>query len=290
MKKTIFFLVTALGLSCQSTDNQCIDNKLIKDDAILHSGKKSLINPNGRSIESRFLTPKNFERKNSEVNSFATYLRELPLKPDGAKVHFYNGTIKPSERVYDAVVDLKIGKRDLHQCADAIMRLRAEYLWEQNRHDDIHFNFTNGWQVDYSKWKAGHRVKVEGNKTSWVKKSAPSDSYDTFWKYLEIIFSYAGTLSLSKEMKSIDISEIQIGDIFIQGGSPGHAVIVVDLAENTKGDKVFLLAQSYMPAQETQILKNPNDDKMSPWYSTDFGEVLETPEWTFSKDDLKRFK
>ncbi len=36
-------------------------------------------------------------------------------------------------------------------------------------------------------------------------------------------------------------------------------------------------------------MKNPNDDGISPWYSTDFGEILKTPEWTFKKVDLKRF-
>ncbi len=45
-----------------------------------------------------------------------------------------------------------------------------------------------------------------------------------------------------------------------------------------------------MPAQETQILKNPNEEDISPWYSIDFANQLQTPEWTFSKDDLKRFK
>ncbi len=289
MKSISCVLIVALFICCQNADNQSVTSNLNDKIVAPIKATKSIINPEGKTIESRFLTPENFERKRREANSFATYLRQLPLKPHGSKVLFHDGTIKPSERVYDAVVDLKIGKRDLHQCADAVMRLRAEHLWEQNKHDEIHFNFTNGWQVDYSKWKAGYRVKVEGNKTSWVKKTATSDTYDTFWKYLEIIFSYAGTLSLSKEMKSIDIAEIQIGDVFIQGGSPGHAVIVVDLAENVQGDKVFLLAQSYMPAQETQILKNPNDDE-SPWYSIDFGNKLETPEWTFSKDDLKRFK
>ncbi|MCH8317342.1 MAG: hypothetical protein IIA88_02400, partial [Bacteroidetes bacterium] len=68
-------------------------------------------------------------------------------------------------------------------------------------------------------------------------------------------------------------------------------IIVVDLAVNPKtNEKIFLLAQSYMPAQEIQILKNPNNDKISPWYSVNFGEELETPEWTFNKTDLKRFE
>ena len=106
---------------------------------------------------------------------------------------------------------------------------------------------------------------------------------------MEIIFSYAGTLSLSKELKTVNVEDINIGDVFIQGGSPGHAVVVVDMAVDNKGKNIFLLAQSYMPAQELQVLKNPGNALLSPWYSSDFGEVLQTPEWTFRKTDLKRF-
>ena len=102
---------------------------------------------------------------------------------------------------------------------------------------------------------------------------------------------YAGTLSLEKELESSEISELKTGDIFIRGGSPGHAVIVVDMAFNPKtNEKIFLLAQSYMPAQELQVLKNPSDEKLSPWYSVNFGEELETPEWKFSKKHLKKFE
>ena len=59
---------------------------------------------------------------------------------------------------------------------------------------------------------------------------------------------------------------MKIGDVFIKGGSPGHAVTIVDIAINPKTNKkVFLLAQSYMPAQEIKILKNPNNSELSPW-------------------------
>ncbi|MBK7139361.1 MAG: hypothetical protein IPH74_10160 [Bacteroidetes bacterium] len=72
--------------------------------------------------------------------------------------------------------------------------------------------------------------------------------------------------------------------------SPGHAVIVVDVAKNEKtGETLFLLAQSYMPAQEIHLLKNPNDGGISPWYSADFGNVLITPEYTFTANQLKEF-
>lgn len=238
----------------------------------------------------RFDPPSGYERVAADSGSFAFYLRHLPLKPPGAKVLLHDGREKPNPDIYEAVVDLPIGKKDLHQCADAVIRLRAEYLWRQKQFDKIHFNLTNGFRVDYERWRKGGRVKVVGNQTSWEQKATASDSYATFWQYLEFVFTYAGTLSLSKELKPVAVSEIQIGDVFIQGGSPGHAVIVVDLATDSKDKKVFLLAQSYMPAQEIQVLKNPNNEKLSPWYSADFREMLATPEWNFQKNDLKRFR
>lgn len=52
--------------------------------------------------------------------------------------------------------------------------------------------------------------------------------------------------------------------------------------------KMFLLAQSYMPAQEIQLLKNPSNSN-SPWYSISDNGILNTPEWTFNNGDLKQF-
>ena len=102
---------------------------------------------------------------------------------------------------------------------------------------------------------------------------------------------YAGTASLSKELQSIRKIDMKIGDVIIRGGHPGHAVLVVDMAKNPQtGEKLFLLAQSYMPAQETQILNNLMDKNLSPWYRLDDSHDIFTPEWTFSKTDLKRFK
>ena len=111
------------------------------------------------------------------------------------------------------------------------------------------------------------------------------------WNYLDSVFTYAGTASLSLEMEEKEVSDIASGDVFIQGGYPGHAVIVVEKAKMSGSNAtVFLLAQSYMPAQEMHILRNPSDAALSPWYSTEFGEKLVTPEWTFSREQLKQFR
>ncbi|RYU93320.1 DUF4846 domain-containing protein [Emticicia agri] len=249
----------------------------------------SLINENGTNILSRFDVPKGFKRKPVQQSSFSYYLQNLPLKAAGAKVKYYDGSIKYKD-VYEAVVDIDIDNKNLQQCADAIIRLRAEYFYAQKAYEKIAFNLTNGFYVPYTEWMKGNRVMVKGNQTYWQKSATPSNTYKDFRKYLNFVFAYAGTLSLEKTLYPKDFSNIAIGDVFIMGGSPGHAVIVVDAAENAKGERVFLLAQSYMPAQEIQILKNPNDKSSSPWYSANTIDEVITPEWAFKTSHLKSWE
>lgn len=258
--------------------------------AITFCQNNAYINASGNTIETRIKTPTGFERIASPTGSFAAYLRQLALKPNGSGVFLYNGLPKMAQ-VHVAVLDIDVGKRDLQQCADAVMRLRAEYLFAQKRYADIHFNFTNGFNCTYSKWREGYRVKVSGNQVSWYKKGGADASYSAFRSYLDMVYSYAGTLSLEKELKAVKYAEMNIGDVLIRGGSPGHAVIVVDMAQNPKtGEKIFLLAQSYMPAQDIHILQNPTDQKLGPWYRVNSsGEEVMTPEWDFVKGNLKRF-
>jgi len=244
----------------------------------------------GKTIKDRFLPPKGYQREKTDSSSFAHYLRNLPLYPSERLVHYYNGETKPNTGVYAAVIALPIGNRDLHQCADAIMRLRAEYHYQEQQYDKIHFNFTNGFRVDYKEWMQGKRIVVNGNVVSWRQKTQAANNPKIFWKYLETIFSYAGTASLAKEMKSKSMTDLAIGDVFIQGGFPGHAIIVVDMAVHpTSNEKVFLLAQSYMPAQELQLLQNPNNSGLNPWYHLDATKKLITPEWVFENTDVKQF-
>jgi len=252
--------------------------------------EKSIINPEGRTIQERFDVPDGFERIPVAEGSFAQYLRNMPLKPHGSVVHYFDGREK-GRNVYDAVIDMDVGERDLQQCADAVMRFRAEYLYQKGLYDKIHFNFTNGFNAEYSKWRDGYRIVVEGNNAYWVKRAAYSEEYSVFRQYMDMVFAYAGTLSLSQELDRVNIEDMQIGYVFMKGDLPGHCVIVMDMAENkTTGEKIFMIAQSYMPAQDIHVLKNLDNTKITPWYSLNFGDVLYTPEWTFYKDQLMRFK
>lgn len=246
----------------------------------------------GETIATRFLPPDGYERVPSATGSFAHYLQHLPLKPDGSSVHLYNGRRKDYQRSNAAVVDLDVGDRDLQQCADAVMRLRAEYLYGQERYDAIQFHFTNGFLAKYERWAAGERIRVDGDHVRWAQGGSPGYGYESFRRYLTMVFAYAGTLSLEKELGPIELEQLEIGDVFIRGGSPGHAVIVVDLAVHPEtGKKAFLLAQSFMPAQDIHVLTNLNDRGLSPWYELEaVGEYLDTPEWRFERDQLRRWQ
>jgi len=250
-----------------------------------------LLIPNGKTVSARFSAPDGYTRIKAEAGSFAEYLQTLPLKDNGTIVHYYNGVEKPN-KVAAAVLNVDVGSKDLQQCADAVMRLRAEYLLKMKQYSALHFNFTNGFKADYTKWRSGYRISVKGNTVNWFKTSKESESYQSFREYMDMVFNYAGTASLSKELKMVPLAQMQIGDVFIKGGSPGHAVIVVDMATNEKtGKKVFMIAQSYMPAQDIHILVNNNKPSISPWYelNTASNDII-TPEWPFTADQLKRFQ
>lgn len=251
-----------------------------------------LIDSRGKTIKERIKTPEGYIRIKPSENSFGEYLQNLPLKKHGSKVLLYNGEIKKPEDVYVAALTIDVGEKDLQQCADAVMRLRAEYLFSQNKYDSIHFNFTNGFNADYETYAKGYRFQFKGNSVTWKKTKDKDYSYKTFKKYLEVVYTYAGSASLTKELEKVkSLDDLKIGDVFIQGGSPGHAVIVVDSAKSKVSNEViYLLAQSYMPAQDIQILKNPEEESLSPWYSNKIKDKLYTPEWVFKKTDLKRFK
>lgn len=302
--KCLFILILSFLINCKNgTSHEAKDN--VKADSLVektapfesidsidhlkYTWKNELLSE--QTIKNVIKCPDNYFRIEAIKGSFADWLRHLPLKDTDSKVYLYNGDLKSNQNVHEAVIDIDVGKRDLQQCADAVMRLRAEYFYGKEAFSKIHFNYTSGDKVAFDDWMKGKKPIINGNSVSFSAETNNVDnSYANFKKYLTSVFSYSGTASLSKEMIIVDVENMQIGDIFIQGGFPGHAVIVVDMAINQAGEKLFLLAQSYMPAQEIHILKNYNNTDLSPWYSVDFGEVLETPEWTFMRSDLKSFR
>ncbi|MFK7808438.1 MAG: DUF4846 domain-containing protein [Saprospiraceae bacterium] len=309
MKRFLFLIATTILLACQTASEQNQNaysskksepsstklNSKKKTQAQNHPTPKHLsyswqnTTQSNSNLINRFSPPKGFKRVHAPKGSFAEWLRYLPLQKEGTSVKLHNGKLKWNQFVHEAIVDIDIGKADLQQCADAVMRLKAEYHYSKKEYEKIHFNYTSGHKVSFDDWRKGKRPKVSGNSVSFQNNGKVSDAYSNFKKYLIQIFSYAGTASLTKELKAKRIKNIAPGDVFIQGGFPGHAVLVLDVAEDEEGGRVFMIGQSYMPAQSFHVLKNKEDAGLSPWYSADVEALLETPEWTFKRGDLKEW-
>jgi hypothetical protein len=212
--------------------------------------------------------PSGYTRVTATNDSFTSWLRNIKIKKD-PKVYLYNGRPKRNQDAQFAVLNIPVGTKDLQQCADAVMRMRAEYLYQYNRLSEISFADNNG-----------------------KKYNCPSGAdRKSFEHYLESVFAYCGTASLEKQLRPVPhFKEIQPGDVLIRGGYPGHAVMVMDVAVDSTGHKIYLIAQSYMPAQDIHLLRNPNDKNLNPWYSVDGdNSFIYSPEWTFTQHELRRW-
>lgn len=239
-------------------------------------------------LRSRIPTPPGFDRLPVAPGSFGAWLRELPVRPGRPAVHLHDGRLKTNQTAHFVVLDVDVGSRDLQQCADAVIRLRSEFLFAGPCEDDIAFDFTSGDTARWTEWRDGVRPNVDGNRVTWQRVAEPDGSYASFREYLETVFTYAGSASLEQELIAVeDPSRPELGDVFIEGGFPGHAVLVIDVAQNAAGERVFLLAQSYMPAQDIHILRS--FDRRNPWYPARSDGVLSTPEWNFHYRHLRRF-
>jgi hypothetical protein len=311
LSKTTTYLLALFLASCQASAQNPIAEKTptptvqtappknnaekVSPETSLHAASKDEISrytwlaadKQVRSLEASILPPDGYTRVSVSKDSFGEWLRGLPLRAPNTPVNYYNniearGANDPNVA---AVVELDVGQKDLQQCADSIIRLHAEWLWATKNADKAAYNFTSG---DLAKWKnysAGERAKISGNKVSWGKTAAADSSYQNYRKYLNLVFNYAGTLSLDTYAKKVKREDLAIGDFWVSGGSPGHAVIILDLAQNEAGKKVALIGQGYLPAQDFHVL-SPGDGSV--WFSLE-GESVETPFWKpFPWSSLRR--
>jgi hypothetical protein len=231
-----------------------------------------------RTLEAAFPAPAGFTRVALPKGSFGEWLRTLPLRAEGTPVHAFNGEtiLAADDARLAAVSTLDVGKRDLQQCADAAIRLHAEWLWTRGRALEVSHPLTNGDVVPFARWAKGERPSLVKNKVVWAATHAPDASYAAFRAYLDFVFMYAGTLSLAHEAQVVKNVDARPGDMFVASDprSIGHAVVILDLARDDAGHRVALIGQSSMPAQDFHVVA----DRGTAWFSLD-GETVETPFW-----------
>ena len=223
-------------------------------------------------------------RKYNE-NTWQYFLRHLPLldKP----IVDYRGKPVNFQEKHVGILPFDVGNSDLQQCADALMRLRSEYLFQQKRFDEIGFHFVSGEYYTWFQYCKGLRPIAKGNSVRFINIAPSEKTHQSLRKYLDIVYCYASTISLSQELKTAN--DFEIGTIVIHAGSPGHCFIIIDEATNKTGEKVYKLAEGYTPAQSIYVLRNLKEDGISPWYQLKKG-VIETASYRFDDYKLGKFE
>lgn len=288
MKKIVFIFFMLGGVSFFFFSKK---GKVIKNVAKSYLLSPNYINKEGMTISERIKVTDTYTRVKYPEGSFSSYIQNYKLKSFDAKVINYDGKPYVYQSGYVGVLEVPVPSNGLQQCADALIRIRADYLWETNRKDEIGFNFTSGHYCSWKKYAEGYRPKINGSKVSFHKTASRDTSKQNFYKYLNLIYTYAGTQLLYNELPKItNKANVEVGDMLIFPGSPGHVIMVVDKITTIDGDILFIFAQGNTPAQSVHILKNLNDSSISPWYDIEMNQYLEIPTYYFNKTQFIRFK
>ena len=240
-----------------------------------------------KTIESEFKVPYGFERE--IINDYHEWIINQSLK-DNNKVFYSNGQEKTNNNIWAAVFDYDLGTHKYHQCADAAIYLNAMYKYESGYKNQLVYSFTNGEKSSYKDWLNGAQYNLDPNNIRVLNKTFKSkrkDNLITFYNWLKMLWTWAGTGSLNYDTVKVDIFEMIPGDIFNQNG---HAISVVDVIINkNNGKKKFMLSQSFMidpyMGDEQHILLNPKTGDV--WYDLS-DKMIHTPEWTM-KPEIIRF-
>ncbi|UKB80400.1 DUF4846 domain-containing protein [Chryseobacterium sp. MEBOG07] len=292
MKKIIFnLLIASLALNCskEKPDGRLLEKSDRNENLTAENALN--IHKDKNTIRERFSPPEGYTWVEEKPDSFGYFIENFKLKPYGTQILKYDGTPISTQHLHEAVFDLDTGNKDLQQCADAAIRMRAEYLYKAKKFDEIKFHFTSGDLFSWNDYKNGVRAFVSGNSVSFRKTAAFDDSYHSFRDYLDLIFNYAGTISLNKETKPVTKnSDLKTGDILITPGSPGHIVFISGVCRNQEGKKLFLLSEGFTPAQSVHVLSNTFNPYLTPWYDLDINAAeTKTARYIFKPTNFRSF-
>jgi hypothetical protein len=220
------------------------------------------------SLETRFAAPPGYARVKVEPGSFAEWLRSLPMAPEGTPAKTFDGrdALAADDDYLAGVIAIDTGSSDLQQSSDVIVRLHAEYLWSRGERDKISYLSATKLNMPLSRWEKGQRLIANGASVFWAVKGKPAEvNHAEFRKYLDSIFNWANSTSLATRSTPVaDPKELVAGDFFLQGESPNHVAVVLDIAEKPSGERVALLGQARNPAESIHVVR---PGKATAWFS-----------------------
>jgi hypothetical protein len=223
---------------------------------------------------------------NYPKDSWSFFLQHLPAV-DKPIVDYTGKPVSNQEKRF-MILTYDVGHADLQQCADALMRIRAEFLFSRNKYKEIGFDFCSGIYYSWLDYLEGKRPVIRGKNQVIVQTAVISEaSHKSLRDYLDIVFTYANTVSLCRQLKPAN--RLETGTVIIYPGNPGHCCMIVDMAIDNKKDTVYKLVEGYMPAQSIYILSNPFEPEINPWYHLGMGNI-NTASCSFNSYYLRKFE
>ncbi len=202
--------------------------------------------------------PPGYQRVEVEPDSFAAWLRDLPVAAPGTPVVDFRGDqVYPANDDYvQAVVAIDVGKKDLQQSTDVILRLEAEWRWAQGQRNHAYTSATKDL-LPYPAYSEGKRVVAQAGHLFWVKQKQPTklDDHAAFRDYLDVVFIWANSTAVRMQSDTVDPKDVQAGDFFMQRGKGGYSVVILDIAAKPSGERVALLGQSLYPAMSIYVAR-----------------------------------
>jgi len=243
-------------------------------------------------LRSAIPAPTGFIRIELEPGSFGEWLRHLPTRVDRLQVLAHDGRALPGTAA--AVVTLDVGPGDLQQCADSIIRLHAEHLWSRARADDAAYHFTSGDLSTWKDWVSGEVFRIDGARVRRLAGNPRTADHPNYRLWLHHLFRYAGTRSLALDSVPVPATRpLQPGDFLVDPGSPGHAVLVLDVAVHEDGRRVGLVGQGFIPAQEFHVVSGDGARALEgTWFSLPSSpdDALDIPSWSpFPRSSARSF-
>jgi hypothetical protein len=284
-------LLVLLSCYCLGACNEKVQKKIDKADTMpRHSNNSGNDEVQSNTFIKEIKPLEGYEVENNQ-HDFGKWIKNIDLKKDKT-VYLFDGRVKPYQGGAYAVLNISVPDKDVQQCADALMRIRAEYLFSKKDYAALSFKSVDGPYLGFKDYMKGKRWKdVRGKLQSYMvdslRDTSPAPLRKAFDHYLFLVFSFCNTFSLNQQLaaNSITTSQIKVGDIFIRGGFPGHATIAVSTAKNKAGKRIAMFAQSYMPAQSIHIIINP--DNNTPWFELNDNEGISYTEYSFTKLEAK---
>lgn len=213
--------------------------------------------------------PKGYER--DDVDGYGKFLRSLPLKKRGAKVHLYTGGEANFQWLSAGVIDMSI-LSNYEQCADMTMRMRAEYFWQHGLYSKIRFTDVNGKHHQYD----------------------GGSSRKNFEKYMKRMYGICSTFSVYHETKVRQVCDVRPGDVLVYPARKiegmGHALLIADVATNAKGQKAIICIEGNTPAREAHVVRNLNPLRKA-WFVLDESDKMYILScFHFNKRELRHYK